>query len=72
MVIAVYLSTRDGELFLAVLALCGLVVFQPGVTLIEEQHEYRTWILLDRTVLTIDVRIMIYHYDGTQINTNLG
>ena len=42
MVIAVYLSTRDGELFLAVLALRGLVVFQPGVTLIEEQHEYRT------------------------------
>ena len=36
MVIAVYLPTRDWELFLAVLALFGLVVFQPGVTLIEE------------------------------------
>ena len=58
MVNVVHLSTRDGELFLAVLALCGLVVFQPGVTLIQEQHEYHTRIP-DRTVLTIDANIFL-------------
>ena len=37
-----YLSACDGELLLALLTLCCLVIFQPGVALMEEtdiQHK---------------------------------
>lgn len=40
-----YLSACDGELLLALLALCCLVIFQPGVALMEatdRQHKTST------------------------------
>lgn len=35
----VYLSARDGELLLALLALSSLIIFQPGMALTGETHK---------------------------------